>query len=347
MEQTLHERLIGQHQAIVAVSKAIRRARVGLRNPNRPIASFIFAGPTGVGKTELTKALAAYMFGTEDTMVRLDMSEYMEKHTVAKLIGSPPGYVGYSEGGQLTEAVRGKPYTVVLFDEIEKAHPDVFNLLLQILDDGRLTDSKGRTVNFKNTLIILTSNVGAKIIEKESGIQSKKSSQSYFDINANFLTSKDNSDLDDELYKRISVLVNEELKKYFRPEFLNRLDEIIIFRHLTRNDITQISEIMIQQLKDRMKEKEIELEVKQIVKTMLVDQGYDPIYGARPLRRAVMRLLEDNLAQQCLSKPLYPRTKLIVDADLYDNIVVEVDYTAVDPDLKNKEKKLKEASNNK
>ncbi|HEY9704693.1 MAG TPA: AAA family ATPase, partial [Allocoleopsis sp.] len=340
MEQTLHERLIGQHQAIVAVSKAIRRARVGLRNPDRPIASFIFAGPTGVGKTELTKALAAYMFGTEDTMVRLDMSEYMEKHTVAKLIGSPPGYVGYSEGGQLTEAVRGKPYTVVLFDEIEKAHPDVFNLLLQILDDGRLTDSKGRTVNFKNTLIILTSNVGAKIIEKESGIQSKKSNQSYFDINANFLTSNDSSDLDDELYKRISTLVNEELKKYFRPEFLNRLDEIIIFRHLTRNDITQISEIMIKQLKDRMKEKEIELEIKQIVKTMLIDQGYDPIYGARPLRRAVMRLLEDNLAQQCLSKPLYPRTKLIVDADLYDNIIVEVDYTAVDPDLKNKDKKL-------
>jgi ATP-dependent Clp protease ATP-binding subunit ClpC len=332
--------LIGQHQAIVAVSKAIRRARVGLRNPDRPIASFIFAGPTGVGKTELTKALAAYMFGTEDTMVRLDMSEYMEKHTVAKLIGSPPGYVGYSEGGQLTEAVRGKPYTVVLFDEIEKAHPDVFNLLLQILDDGRLTDSKGRTVNFKNTLIILTSNVGAKIIEKESGIQSKKSNQSYFDINANFLASKDSSDLDDELYKRISTLVNEELKKYFRPEFLNRLDEIIIFRHLTRNDITQISEIMIKQLKDRMKEKEIELEIKQIVKTMLIDQGYDPIYGARPLRRAVMRLLEDNLAQECLSKPLYPRTKLIVDADLYDNITVEVDYTAVDPDLKNKDKKL-------
>ena len=340
MEDTLHERIIGQHQAIISVSKAIRRARVGLRNPNRPIASFIFAGPTGVGKTELTKALAAYMFGTEDTMVRLDMSEYMEKHTVAKLIGSPPGYVGYSEGGQLTEAVRGKPYTVVLFDEIEKAHPDVFNLLLQILDDGRLTDSKGRTVNFKNTLIILTSNVGAKIIEKESGIQSKKSNQSYFDINANFLTSKDSSDLDDELYKRISTLVNEELKKYFRPEFLNRLDEIIIFRHLTRNDITQISEIMIKQLKDRMKEKEIELEIKQIVKTMLIDQGYDPIYGARPLRRAVMRLLEDNLAQQCLSKPLYPRTKLIVDADLYDNIIVEVDYTAVDPDLKNKDKKL-------
>jgi ATP-dependent Clp protease ATP-binding subunit ClpC len=340
MEQTLHERLIGQHQAIVAVSKAIRRARVGLRNPNRPIASFIFAGPTGVGKTELTKALAAYMFGTEDIMVRLDMSEYMEKHTVAKLIGSPPGYVGYSEGGQLTEAVRGKPYTVVLFDEIEKAHPDVFNLLLQILDDGRLTDSKGRTVDFKNTLIILTSNVGAKIIEKESGIQSKKSNQSYFDINADFLASKDDSDVDNELYKRISFLVNEELKKYFRPEFLNRLDEIIVFRHLTRNDIKQISEIMIKQLQDRMKEKEIELEVKQVVKTILIEQGYDPIYGARPLRRAVMRLLEDNLAQECLSKPLYPRTKLIVDADLYDNIIVNVDYSAVDPDLRKDEVKL-------
>lgn len=339
MEKTLHERLIGQHQAIISVSKAIRRARVGLRNPDRPIASFIFAGPTGVGKTELTKALSAYMFGTEDTMVRLDMSEYMEKHTVAKLIGSPPGYVGYSEGGQLTEAVRGKPYTVVLFDEIEKAHPDVFNLLLQILDDGRLTDSKGRTIDFKNTMVILTSNVGAKIIEKESGIQSKKSTQSHFDINTNFLSSDDESDVDSETFKRISFLVNEELKKYFRPEFLNRLDEIIIFRHLTKSDITKISDIMIKQLQDRMKEKEIELEVKQIVKTIIIEQGYDPVYGARPLRRAVMRLLEDNLAQECLSKPLYPRTKLIVDADLYDNIIVTVDYAAVDPSLREEAKK--------
>ena len=350
MEQTLHERLIGQHQAIVAVSKAIRRARVGLRNPNRPIASFIFAGPTGVGKTELTKTLAAYMFGTEDTMVRLDMSEYMEKHTVAKLIGSPPGYVGYSEGGQLTEAVRGKPYTVVLFDEIEKAHPDVFNLLLQILDDGRLTDSKGRTIDFKNTLIILTSNVGAKIIEKESGIQSKKPNKSYFDINTEFLGSGENeqseSEADLAVYKRISLLVNEELKKYFRPEFLNRLDEIIIFKHLTRSDIKDISEIMIKQLQNRMKEKEIELEVKQMARTLIINQGYDPIYGARPLRRAVMRLLEDNLAEQCLSKTLYPRTKLIVDADLYDNITVMIDYSAVDPELRKDEKKIKSNVNN-
>merc|ERR1711966_225071 len=203
MEDTLHERLIGQHQAIVSVSKAIRRARVGLRNPDRPIASFIFAGPTGVGKTELTKALAAYMFGSEEVMVRLDMSEYMEKHTVAKLIGSPPGYVGYSEGGQLTEAVRSKPYTVVLFDEVEKAHPDVFNLLLQILDDGRLTDSKGRTIDFKNTLIIMTSNVGAKIIEKESGIQSKKSTKSSLDINSDFLSYSSDPVMDPNVYKRI------------------------------------------------------------------------------------------------------------------------------------------------
>ena len=337
MEETLHERLIGQHQAIVSVSKAIRRARVGLRNPNRPIASFIFAGPTGVGKTELTKALASYMFGSEDVMVRLDMSEYMEKHTVAKLIGSPPGYVGYSEGGQLTEAVRSKPYTVVLFDEVEKAHPDVFNLLLQILDDGRLTDSKGRTIDFKNTLIIMTSNVGAKIIEKESGIQARKPNKSSLDINSDFLSSASDPVLDPNVFKRISFLVNEELKKYFRPEFLNRLDEIIVFSHLTRQDVKQISEIMIKQLQDRMKEKEIELEVRNNVKDILVEQGFDPIYGARPLRRAVMRLLEDNLAQEFLAKPLYPKTKLIIDADIEDNIVVNIDYSHVDPKLRTEE----------
>ena len=334
MEEKLHERLIGQHQAIVSVSKAIRRARVGLRNPNRPIASFIFAGPTGVGKTELTKALAAFMFGSEDVMVRLDMSEYMEKHTVAKLIGSPPGYVGYNEGGQLTEAVRSKPYTVVLFDEVEKAHPDVFNLLLQILDDGRLTDSKGRTIDFKNTLIIMTSNVGAKIIEKESGIQARKPNKSSLDINSDFLSTATDPVLDPNVFKRISFLVNEELKKYFRPEFLNRLDEIIVFSHLTRQDVKQISEIMIKQLQDRMKEKEVELEVRNSVKDILVEQGFDPIYGARPLRRAVMRLLEDNLAQEFLAKPLYPKTKLIIDADFEDNIIVKVDYSHVDPKLR-------------
>jgi ATP-dependent Clp protease ATP-binding subunit ClpC len=245
MEDTLHGRIIGQDEAVVAVSKAIRRARVGLKNPNRPIASFIFSGPTGVGKTELTKALASYFFGSEEAMVRLDMSEYMERHTVSKLIGSPPGYVGYNEGGQLTESVRRRPYTVVLFDEIEKGHPDVFNLLLQILEDGRLTDSKGRTVDFKNTLLILTSNVGSKVIEKGGG-------------GLGFELSDDPGD---SQYNRIKSLVNEELKQYFRPEFLNRLDEIIVFRQLTKDEVGQIAEIMLKEVFNRISEKGIQLEV--------------------------------------------------------------------------------------
>jgi len=335
MEDTLHERLIGQHQAIISVSKAIRRARVGLRNPNRPIASFLFAGPTGVGKTELTKALAAYMFGTEDTMVRLDMSEYMEKHTVAKLIGSPPGYVGYSEGGQLTEAVRSKPYTVVLFDEVEKAHPDVFNLLLQILDDGRLTDSKGRVIDFKNTLIIMTSNIGSKVIERESGLDfsKKKKAKSSFDLNLDYLSETSESDVTPEVYERTVELVNEELKKFFRPEFLNRIDEIIIFSHLTKQDVRKIADIMIKQLGDRLKEKDITLEVTPKAKQIIIEEGFDPIYGARPLRRAVMRLLEDNLAKEFLSKTLYPHTRIVVDSEYDDDIIVNVDYSYVDPVL--------------
>jgi len=339
MEETLHKRLIGQHQAIISVSKAIRRARVGLRNPNRPIASFLFAGPTGVGKTELTKALAAYMFGTEDTMVRLDMSEYMEKHTVAKLIGSPPGYVGYSEGGQLTEAVRSKPYTVVLFDEVEKAHPDVFNLLLQILDDGRLTDSKGRVIDFKNTLIIMTSNIGSKIIERESGIDfSKKTkARSSFDLNLDYLSENTESEVSPEVYERTVELVNEELKKFFRPEFLNRIDEIIVFSHLTKQDVRKIADIMIKQLGDRLKEKEITLEVTPKAKQIIIEEGFDPIYGARPLRRAVMRLLEDNLAKEFLSKTLYPNTRIVVDSDYDEEIIVNVDYSYVDPALRKDE----------
>ena len=335
MEDTLHERLIGQHQAIISVSKAIRRARVRLRNPNRPIASFLFAGPTGVGKTELTKALAAYMFGTEDTMVRLDMSEYMEKHTVAKLIGSPPGYVGYSEGGQLTEAVRSKPYTVVLFDEVEKAHPDVFNLLLQILDDGRLTDSKGRVIDFKNTLIIMTSNIGSKVIERESGLDfsKKKKAKSSFDLNLDYLSETTESEITPEVYERTVELVNEELKKFFRPEFLNRIDEIIIFSHLTKQDVRKIADIMIKQLGDRLKEKDITLEVTPKAKQIIIEEGFDPIYGARPLRRAVMRLLEDNLAKEFLSKTLYPHTRIVVDSEYDDDIIVNVDYSYVDPVL--------------
>jgi len=329
MEDTLHQRIIGQHQAVVSVSKAIRRARVGLRNPDRPIASFIFAGPTGVGKTELTKALASYFFGAEDSMVRLDMSEFMERHTVAKLIGSPPGYVGYSEGGQLTEAVRRKPYTVVLFDEIEKAHPDVFNLLLQILEDGRLTDSKGRVIDFKNTLIIMTSNVGAKVIEKGTSNGSLG-----FDVA---------EDSDSTQYERISTLVNEELKNYFRPEFLNRLDEIIIFSQLTKDDVGQIAEIMIKQLTDRVLEQGIRLQVTERVKEKLTDEGFNPIYGARPLRRAVMRLLEDNLAGEFLSEDLKPGTTIIVDLD--DNKEINIFVSEVEDaktiDLNSSEKSSK------
>ena len=285
MEDTLHQRIVGQEEAVKAVSRAIRRARVGLKNPNRPIASFVFSGPTGVGKTELTKALATYFFGSEDAMIRLDMSEYMERHTVSKLIGSPPGYVGYNEGGQLTEAVRRRPYTVVLFDEIEKAHPDVFNMLLQILEDGRLTDAKGRTVDFKNTLLIMTSNIGSKVIEKGGG-------------GLGFEFSEDESDAQ---YNRIRNLVNEELKQYFRPEFLNRLDEIIVFRQLSKDEVKDIAEIMLREVFSRLTEQSIELEVSEKFKDRLIEEGYNPAYGARPLRRAIMRLLEDILAEEILS----------------------------------------------
>ncbi|MEI6616913.1 MAG: ATP-dependent Clp protease ATP-binding subunit, partial [Cyanobium sp. ELA507] len=307
MEETLHQRLIGQDEAVKAVSRAIRRARVGLKNPNRPIASFIFSGPTGVGKTELTKALAAYFFGSEDAMIRLDMSEYMERHTVSKLIGSPPGYVGFNEGGQLTEAVRRRPYTVVLFDEIEKAHPDVFNLLLQLLEDGRLTDSKGRTVDFKNTLIIMTSNIGSKVIEKGGGGLG-------FEFGG--------GDVEETNYNRIRSLVNEELKQYFRPEFLNRLDEIIVFRQLSRDEVKEIAEIMLREVFARMEEKGIRLSVTEAFKERLVEEGYNPSYGARPLRRAVMRLLEDSLAEEFLSGRIGEGDAALVDVNADKQVVI-------------------------
>jgi ATP-dependent Clp protease ATP-binding subunit ClpC len=291
---------------VKAVSRAIRRARVGLKNPNRPIASFVFSGPTGVGKTELTKALAAYFFGSEEAMIRLDMSEFMERHTVSKLIGSPPGYVGYNEGGQLTEAVRRRPYTVILFDEIEKAHPDIFNMLLQILEDGRLTDAKGRTVDFKNTLIILTSNIGSKVIEKGGG----------------GLGFEFGEDAAESQYNRIRSLVNEELKQYFRPEFLNRLDEIIVFRQLNKEEVKEISEILLKDVFKRLTEQEISLQVTDKFKERLIEEGYNPSYGARPLRRAIMRLLEDVLAEEILSGRVSSGDTAIVDIDEEGKVAV-------------------------
>lgn len=299
MEDTLHQRLIGQEEAVTAVSKAIRRARVGLKDPNRPIASFIFSGPTGVGKTELAKALAAYFFGSEDAMIRLDMSEYMDPHTVSKLIGSPPGFVGYDEGGQLTEAVRRQPYTVLLFDEIEKAHSDVFNTLLQLLDDGRLTDAKGRTVDFKNTLIIMTSNIGSRVIEKGGG----------------GFGFEDSDNLAESQYNRIRSRVNDELKDYFRPEFLNRLDDIIVFRQLNRDEIKQIADLLLVEVSTRLMEQGITLEVTERFKERLVEEGYDPSYGARPLRRTIMRLLEDSLAEAMLSSQIIEGETAVVDVD--------------------------------
>jgi ATP-dependent Clp protease ATP-binding subunit ClpC len=307
LEDTLYQRIIGQQEAVTAVSRAIRRARVGLKNPERPIASFIFSGPTGVGKTELTKALAAYFFGSEEAMIRLDMSEFMERHTVSKLIGSPPGYVGYDEGGQLTEAVRRRPYTVVLFDEIEKAHPDVFNMMLQIMDDGRLTDAKGRTVDFKNTLLIMTSNIGSRVIEKGGG-----------GLGFEIADSQSESS-----YNRIRNLVNEELKQHFRPEFLNRVDDIIVFRQLTKPEITQIADILLREVSTRLVEQGIELDVTAKFKDRVVQEGYNPSYGARPLRRAIVRLLEDSLAEAMLAGSIKIGDTAIVDVDDRGEVKVE------------------------
>lgn len=288
MEDVLHKRLIGQDEAVNTVSDAIRRARSGLKDPKRPIGTFIFLGPTGVGKTELAKSLADFMFNDEDAIVRIDMSEYMEKHNVARLVGAPPGYVGYDEGGQLTEAVRRKPYSVVLFDEIEKAHPDVFNLMLQIFDDGRLTDSKGRTVDFKNTLIIMTSNIGSEVILEDS-------------INGDFSETKEK--------------VMNILKERFKPEFLNRVDETIFFKGLTLDNLKQIVDIQMESLGKRLGEQEINLEVTPDAKELLATQGYNPIYGARPLKRTIRQMVENPLAKLILAQKFIKGDTLVIDAE--------------------------------
>lgn len=300
LEDELHKRVIGQDEAVSAVAKAIRRARAGLKDPNRPIGSFIFVGPTGVGKTELSKALAAAMFGDERLMIRLDMSEFMEKHSVSKIIGAPPGYVGFEDaGGQLTEKIRRKPYSVVLFDEIEKAHPDVFNILLQILDDGRLSDSKGRVVSFKNTIIIMTSNVGAGKVNEMRRLGFSGGAE---------------SDADMAEYDRMKDKITEELKSQFKPEFLNRVDEIIIFHKLSREDASKVCDLFLSVLCERLKKREIELSVTEAAKQLLLDEGYDTVYGARPLRRVIQRRMEDALSEEILANKVLPGQKVMADA---------------------------------
>ncbi|MEH7308332.1 ATP-dependent protease ATP-binding subunit ClpC [Neobacillus drentensis] len=310
LEEVLHSRVIGQEEAVKAVSKAVRRARAGLKDPKRPIGSFVFLGPTGVGKTELARALAEAMFGDEDAMIRIDMSEYMEKHSTSRLVGSPPGYVGYEEGGQLTEKVRRKPYSVVLLDEIEKAHPDVFNILLQVLEDGRLTDSKGRTVDFRNTVLIMTSNVGAEALKRNKYVG--------FNIQDG-----------EQDYKDMKGKVMGELKKAFRPEFLNRIDEIIVFHALERKHLEEIVTLLSEQLVKRLKEQNISLELTIAAKEKISQEGYDPEYGARPLRRAIQKHIEDRLSEELLKGTLLTGQHAIIDVDNGEFIVRMAEKTSL------------------
>jgi ATP-dependent Clp protease ATP-binding subunit ClpB len=290
MEERLHQRVVGQNQAIEAVSSAIRRARAGLQDPNRPLGSFIFLGPTGVGKTELARALAEFLFDNEQAMIRIDMSEYQEKHTVSRLIGAPPGYVGYEESGQLTEAVRRRPYSVVLFDEIEKAHPEVLNVLLQLLDDGRLTDGKGRTVDFKNTVVIMTSNLGSQYLAERAQRSTR------------------------ELDEGMRRMVTDALKQHFRPEFLNRIDEIIFFHPLGRDDLKAIVDIQLRGVSRRLGERKISIELTDTAREQLVSEGYDPAYGARPLKRTIQRRLLDPLALRVLQGEFTDGDLVLIDA---------------------------------
>ena len=309
LENELHKRVIGQNEAIEAVAKAIRRGRVGLKDPNRPIGSFLFLGPTGVGKTEASKALAESLFGNEDSMIRIDMSEYMEGHSVSKLIGSPPGYVGYDEGGQLTEKIRRNPYSVILFDEIEKAHPDVMNMLLQILDDGRLTDSNGRHVNFKNTVIIMTSNVGARLITDKKTL--------------GFTSKIDENKEDVKEYEETKKDVMQELKRQFRPEFINRIDEIIVFHKLTKEEMRQIVDIMLKQVIKRMENQNIKIEIEESVKDKIIEKGIDINYGARPLKRTIQNMIEDKIAEAILDANIKPNKKAKIIVDEEGNILIK------------------------
>ncbi|WP_422717876.1 ATP-dependent Clp protease ATP-binding subunit [Gottschalkia purinilytica] len=300
LEQILHQKIVGQDQAVESLANAVRRARVGLKDPKKPIGTFIFVGPTGVGKTYVTKSLAEALFGDEDAVIRIDMSEYMEKHSVSRLVGSPPGYVGYDEGGQLTEKVRRKPYSVILFDEIEKAHPDVFNILLQLLDDGRLTDSKGRVVDFKNTVVILTSNVGASTIKKQRTLG---------------FSALSNKDEEQNEYEKMKENITEDLRRTFRPEFLNRIDEIVVFHPLNKDQIKEIVNIMIKDLEGRLEKLNVNIDVTEKAKEYIGEKGYDPDYGARPLERAIRSLVENQLSEEMLKGNISKDDNVVVDYD--------------------------------
>jgi ATP-dependent Clp protease ATP-binding subunit ClpC len=313
MEEELHKRVIGQHEAIVSVAKSIRRSRAGIKDPKRPTGSFIFLGPSGVGKTELARTLAEFLFADEDAMIQVDMSEYMEKHSVSRLVGSPPGYIGYDEGGQLTEAVRRKPYSVLLLDEIEKAHPDVFNILLQILEEGKLTDAQGRRVDFRNTIIVMTSNIGAAQISKNVGLGFSMGDESGMS------------------YEDMKNRVMGELKKVFRPELLNRIDEVIVFHKLTKEEILTIVDIQMKRVREQMSTHEVAIELTDEAKELLVEKGYDPAMGARPLRRAIQRVIEDPLADFVLGRTLEPGSTILVarkgETDEVDMTVIPGEVT--------------------
>jgi ATP-dependent Clp protease ATP-binding subunit ClpB len=304
MEDRIAERVVGQEDAVTAVAKAVRRARAGLKDPNRPIGSFLFLGPTGVGKTEVARALAEFLFDDERAMIRIDMSEYMEKHSVARMIGAPPGYVGHDEGGQLTEAVRRRPYSVLLFDEIEKAHPDVFNVLLQLLDEGRLTDGKGRTVDFRNTVVIMTSNIASKVIQ----------------------------DLPESERERMTTLVEAELKQHFRPEFLNRIDEILIFHRLSEEDVEKIVHIQLAKLNRLLADQGLGVEATEAAAKLLAHEGFDPDFGARPLKRTIQRLVQDPLARMVLAGEVGPGTLITLDED-GGELVLRVSSTGEDTNV--------------
>jgi ATP-dependent Clp protease ATP-binding subunit ClpC len=315
MEDALRERVKGQDEAVLTVAKAVRRARAGLGDPRRPNGAFIFLGPTGVGKTELVRALAEFMFGTEEAMVKIDMSEFMERHSVARLVGAPPGYIGYEEGGQLTEAVRRKPYSVVLLDEIEKAHPEVFNILLQIMDDGRLTDAKGRKVDFRNTIIIMTSNAGAELIRRETGLgfhkaESQQSAQ--------------------EQYEKMKDKVLAEMKKLFRPEFLNRIDATVVFRALGRDQIREIVDLQLNRTQKQLREQRLVMEATDAARDVLLEKGFDPVFGARPMRRAIQNLIEDPLAEGLLHGRFQPGDTVLVDR-AGDDLTLETKQSAEAP----------------